>query len=129
MRCQERLVSGLPCRSRSGGPSPPRRPTIATSGSEVWMRNGVKSLMGSRRHALAAGVKLHYAIEVLMSLVERAHADALVQSVDAAAVRVAEHAVQAVGRDAGVVGEAPVGRSGAHRRHERHAGPQLGADL
>src|SRR6185369_3907531 len=110
MRCQERLVSGLPCRSRSGGPSPPRRPTIETSGSEVWMRNGVNSLIviPSRRHALAAGVKLHYAIEVLVSLVEGAHADALVQAVDAAAVRVPEHAVQSVGRDAGVVGEAPV---------------------
>src|ERR1043165_8110085 len=101
MRCQERLVRGVPWRRRSGAPSPPPRPTIETSGSEVWMRNGVKSatVMPSRRPALPPGVERHYAIEVLLAFVERAHGNALIQAVHTAPVRVAEHAVQAVGRD------------------------------
>src|SRR2546429_6527881 len=54
----------------------------------------------------------------LVAFVERAHVDALVQSVHAPAVRVAEHAVYSVGGNARVDGEAAVGRSREQRSEE-----------
>src|SRR5207249_9518042 len=73
-------------------------------------------------------VQLHQPIKELVAFVERAHADALVQSVHAPAVGVAEHAVHPVGWNAGVDGEAAVGRSREQRGYHRHAGPHLRTD-
>src|SRR6266568_7515782 len=67
-------------------------------------------------------VQLHQPVKELVAFVERAHADALVQSVHAPAVGIAEHAVHPVGRNAGVDGEAAVGRAreqGGYHGHSR----------
>ena len=73
-------------------------------------------------------VQLHQPVKELVAFIERAHADALVETVHAPAVRIAEHAVHPVGRNAGVDGEAPVGGAREQRGHHGHAGPHLRAD-
>src|SRR2546423_14581670 len=68
-------------------------------------------------------VKLHQPVKELVAFVERAHADALVETVHRSAVRIAEHAVHTVGRNAGVDSEAAVGRAREQGGHHRHARP------
>src|SRR5258708_29510474 len=72
-------------------------------------------------------VEPYQPIKELVAFVERAHADAFVQTVHAATVRVAEHAAYAVGGNAGVDGEAAVGSAGEQGRHNRHSRPHLRA--
>ena len=45
----EELLRGFPCSSRSGGPLPPMRPTIWTSGSDVctWKRSKPSNMLPS----------------------------------------------------------------------------------
>src|SRR6266487_2309509 len=63
-------------------------------------------------------VQLHQPVKELVAFVERAHADALVETVHAPAVGIAEHAVHPVGRNAGVDREAAVGTlRGRHSAH------------
>src|SRR5437773_10066027 len=52
-------------------------------------------------------VQLHQPVKELVAFVERAHADALVETVHAPAVGVAEHAVHPVGWNAGVMVKRP----------------------
>src|SRR6266699_5008118 len=73
-------------------------------------------------------VPLHQPVKELVAFVERAHADALVETVHAPAVGVAEHTVHPVGWNAGVDGEAAVGRSREQGGYHRHARPPLRAD-
>src|SRR5438046_6560726 len=73
-------------------------------------------------------VKLHQPVKELVAFVERAHAHALVETVHAPAVRIAEHAGHPVGRNASVDGKAAVGRSREQRGYHRHSRPYLRTD-
>src|SRR6267378_2810465 len=73
-------------------------------------------------------VQLHQPVKELVAFVERAHADALVQPVHAAAVGVAEHAVHPLGRDACVDRKTAVGRTREQGWYHRNARPHLRAD-
>src|ERR1041384_4838498 len=73
----------------------------------------------------ATRVQLHQPVEEFVTFVERAHADALVETVHASAVRIAEHAAHPVGRNASVDSEAAVGRAREQRGHHGHSKPHL----
>jgi len=63
-----------------------------------------------------------------MPLIQRLHQQPLIEPVRAAAFRRIKHAADAVGPDAGVVEEAPVGGAGGHHGDHGDAGPHVGAD-
>src|SRR2546423_10359334 len=76
----------------------------------------------------STGVQFHQPVKELVAFVERAHTDALVETVHASAVRIAEHAVHPVGGNARVDGEAAIGRAREQRGYHRHSRPHLSAD-
>src|SRR5678815_2390231 len=73
--------------------------------------------------------RLDEPIEKFLAIVQRFDADPLVEPVDAAAVDIAEHARDAVGRNARVVEKTPIGRGDEHGWNNRRPRPHIGGDF
>src|ERR1017187_8762639 len=72
--------------------------------------------------------RLDQPVDELVSVVQRFHADALVQTMDSAAIEVAKHSRNAIGRDADIVEKAAIRRRDEHCGDDRNARPHLRAD-
>src|SRR6185436_1660697 len=78
-------------------------------------------------HMLAsASERLHQAIEIFESLVERLHGDSLVAAVRAVLAHLGRQPRVAVGRYSRISQERAVGGTRRHRGNDRRAGPELG---
>src|SRR6267154_3699411 len=119
------------CRTGAGlwaGPTAPGIRACACSVSRLWA-TGPACSAPCKPSLLRVGVNLDHLIEEIAAIIDRLDAQAFVQAMGAVAVGIAEHARQAIGRDADRNQERGIGGARCHQWHDGCAGPDLGGDI